>query len=111
VFQGGAIAPGMRMRFKAMHLLTSRLPLVEDYDAKLLIGKSTQSAMQSGVVNGMLAEITGMAQAYREKYPQLEIVMCGGDLQFFGVRFKLSILCGPELVLGGLIRMLPYIDI
>lgn len=111
VFQGGAIAPGMRMRFKAMHLLTSRLPLVEDYDAKLLIGKSTQSAMQSGVVNGMLAEITGMAQAYGEKYPQLEIVMCGGDLQFFESRVKLPIFAVPELVLVGLNRILQYNDI
>jgi len=111
VFQGGAIAPGMRMRFRAMHTLTQRLPLIEEYEAQELIGKSTRGAMQSGVIHGMTAEIEGMARAYQDIYPDLEIVMCGGDLDFFESRLKLPIFAVPELVLIGLNRILQYNDI
>jgi len=111
VFQGGAIAPGLRMRFRAMHEFTRRLPLIEEIDNKMLIGKTTVTAMQSGVLNGMIAEIEGMAGAYRREYPEAKVVMCGGDLGFFESRLKLPIFAVPELVLIGLNRILQYNDV
>ncbi len=110
VFQGGAIAPGLRMRFRAMHEFTRRLPLIEEIDNRLLIGKSTATAMQSGVLNGMIAEIEGMIGAYRREYAGARVVMCGGDLGFFESRLKLPIFAVPELVLIGLNRILQYND-
>lgn len=54
-FYGGIIAPGVRMRFKAMNTFTKRLPLLEPEPIPdgipELIGKSTKHAMQSGVMN------------------------------------------------------------
>lgn len=111
VFQGGAIAPGLRLRFRAMHEFTRRLPLIEDMDSRHLIGKSTVKSMQSGAVNGMVAEIQGMIAAYREDYSGSGVVMCGGDLSFFESRLKLPIFAVPELVLVGLNRILQYNDI
>ncbi len=108
VFQGGAIAPGLRMRFRAMHEFTRRLPLIEEIDNKMLIGKSTATAMQSGVLNGMIAEMEGMIGAYRREYAGAKVVMCGGDLGFFESRLKLPIFAVPELVLIGLNRILQY---
>lgn len=110
VFQGGAIAPGLRMRFRAMHEFTRRLPLIEEIDNRLLVGKSTATAMQSGVLNGMIAEIEGMVGAYRREYAGAKVVMCGGDLGFFESRLKLPIFAVPELVLIGLNRILQYND-
>lgn len=111
VFQGGAIAPGLRMRLKAMHHFTRRLPLIEEPEAVSLIGKSTVKAMHSGAANGMMAEVRGMIAAYRDEYPGAEVVMCGGDLTFFESRLKLPIFAVPELVLIGLNRILQYNDI
>lgn len=111
VFQGGAIAPGLRMRFRAMHEFTRRLPLIEEIDNKMLIGKTTVTAMQSGVLNGMIAEIEGMVSAYRREHAGAQVVMCGGDLGFFESRLKLPIFAVPELVLIGLNRILQYNDV
>lgn len=108
VFQGGLISPGVRMRFNAMHTFTKRLPLFEPEQGPDLIGKSTRQAMQSGVMNGTLAEIEGIIERYRHKYPSLRVVLCGGDAAFFESSLKPPIFAVPELVLIGLNRILIY---
>lgn len=107
-FQGGLISPGVRMRFNAMHTFTKRLPLFEPEKDPELIGKSTRQAMQSGVMNGTLAEIEGIIERYRHKYPSLRVVLCGGDAAFFESNLKPPIFAVPELVLIGLNRILTY---
>ncbi|MCF0075057.1 type III pantothenate kinase [Dyadobacter sp. CY261] len=107
-FQGGLISPGVRMRFGAMHTFTKRLPLVEPEKEPELIGKSTRQAMQSGVMNGTLAEIEGIIERYRHNYPSLRVVLCGGDAAFFESSLKPPIFAVPELVLIGLNRILTY---
>jgi type III pantothenate kinase len=60
-YRGGSIAPGIELRFKAMHNFTARLPLVERNQGALsLIGANTEESMQSGVMNGVIAEMDGM---------------------------------------------------
>jgi type III pantothenate kinase len=107
-FQGGLISPGVKMRFNAMHSFTKRLPLVEPESSPPLIGKSTRQAMQSGVMNGVLAEMEGIIQMYRHKSPSLRVVLCGGDAAFFESSLKPPIFAVPELVLIGLNRILTY---
>ncbi|MCF0060679.1 type III pantothenate kinase [Dyadobacter chenwenxiniae] len=108
VFQGGLISPGVKMRFNAMHSFTKRLPLVEPEPGPPLIGKSTRSAMQSGVMNGVLAEIQGIIEQYRHNSPDLRVLLCGGDAAFFESSLKPPIFAVPELVLIGLNRILTY---
>lgn len=107
-FQGGLISPGVRMRFNALHTFTKRLPLFDPENSPDLIGKSTKQAMQSGVMNGMLAEIEGIIERYRNKTPDLRVVICGGDVPFFESSLKPPIFAVPELVLIGLNRILTY---
>lgn len=108
VFQGGLISPGVKMRFNAMHSFTKRLPLVEPEPEPPLIGKSTRSAMQSGVMNGVLAEMQGIIEKYRHNSPDLRVLLCGGDAAFFESSLKPPIFAVPELVLIGLNRILTY---
>lgn len=107
-FQGGLISPGMRMRFKAMHTFTVRLPLIEPEGIPSLIGKSTRQAMESGVMNGLLAEINGIVDAYRSLSPTCRVVLCGGDVPFFESLLKPPIFVVSELVLIGLNRILQH---
>ena len=96
------------MRFKALHEFTGRLPLVSFSPEPIaLVGTSTLSALQSGVVNGVLAEVEGIITQYQQKYPHLNVVFCGGDANFFDNQLKNSIFasnssCIPHLVLIGL---------
>ena len=107
-FQGGLISPGVKMRFNAMHSFTKRLPLVEPESNPELIGKNTHAAMQSGVMNGVLAEMQGIIERYRHKSPDLRVLLCGGDAAFFESSLKPPIFAVPELVLIGLNRILTY---
>jgi type III pantothenate kinase len=109
VFHGGMISPGFRMRFRAMHSFTERLPLVEpDESRPSLLGKNTRQAMQSGVINGLLAELGGIIDAHRQKHPAVKVLICGGDAPFFESSLKPPIFAVPELVLIGLNRILQH---
>ena len=105
---GGSIAPGLSMRFKAVNTFTKKLPLVESTESPPLIGNSTESSIQSGVVNGLIAEIDGIINQYKQKYTDLRVILCGGDGRFFENKLKASIFAGPDLVLIGLNSILIY---
>jgi type III pantothenate kinase len=101
-YHGGSISPGLSMRFQAVHTFTAKLPLVSPKWGVTLIGDSTEASIQSGVVNGMLAEIDGIIRQYQEKFSDLKVILCGGDAGFFENQLKASIFASPELVLIGL---------
>lgn len=107
-YLGGAISPGLMMRFKAVHAFTSKLPLVDPVENVQLIGKTTESSIQSGVVNGMVAEIDGIIEQYAKKYNDLKVILGGGDGQFFENKLKASIFASPNVVLIGLNSILIY---
>jgi type III pantothenate kinase len=110
-YLGGAISPGLAMRFNAMHQLTDkRLPLISPpYTSITLIGNDTQTSMQSGVINGMAAEIDGIIRQYTENFEKIIIIMAGGDVKLFESMLKHNIFAEPYLVLKGLNYMLNYI--
>ena len=101
-YYGGAISPGIQMRFKAMYTFTERLPLVDAVNEPDLTGGNTIACMQSGVINGVVAEADGIISQYKEKYPNIAVVLCGGDGIFFENKLKHSIFATPDLVLRGL---------
>ena len=107
-YRGGLISPGVRMRFDAMHTFTARLPLIEPVTNPELIGNSTATCMQSGVMNGILEEVKGHIARMTAKYASLRIILCGGDASFFENQLKPSIFAAPELVLLGLNRILKH---
>lgn len=107
-FLGGGISPGLMMRFQAVHTFTSRLPLVSPLENADLIGDSTETCIQSGIVNGLTAELNGIITRYQEKFEGLRVILCGGDARFFENKLKGSIFAVPELVLSGLNSILIY---
>jgi type III pantothenate kinase len=107
-FFGGAISPGLNMRFKAVHTFTAKLPLVSLTESISLIGDSTESCIQSGVINGTIAELDGIIDQYSNKFDELRVILCGGDSLFFENKLKTSIFASPDLVLIGLNSILNY---
>ncbi|AFK04823.1 putative transcriptional acitvator, Baf family [Emticicia oligotrophica DSM 17448] len=86
-FEGGIISPGMRIRFKALHTFTKRLPFVEAREIPELVGKNTKACIESGVINGIIAEVNGMIEKYSEKGIR-KVILCGGDASFFESQIK-----------------------
>ncbi|MGF7217590.1 type III pantothenate kinase [Spirosoma lacussanchae] len=116
IFEGGLISPGLRMRFRAMHEQTARLPLLnleqglvlDDQQWPALTATNTHQAMMSGVLNGLSLEMNGIIDYYRRERPGLVVVLCGGDGLTFESRLKPPIFAVSELVLIGLNRILQY---
>lgn len=108
-YLGGAISPGLQMRFKAMHTFTSRLPLVEaDEKFDALIGNNTKDSILSGAQKGAVAEVDGIIEQYKQQYPDVQVLLTGGDVNFFAKRLKNSIFADQNLILKGLNVILDY---
>jgi type III pantothenate kinase len=106
---GGAISPGIEMRFKALNHFTQRLPIVEaNYDLNILIGNNTQDSILSGVMNGALKEVEGTIAEYNKQYPGITTVITGGNHAYFVKRLKSSIFADPFLLLKGLNAIIEY---
>lgn len=108
-YMGGAISPGILMRFKSLQHYTSKLPLIEpDYSFTELIGDTTQNSILSGVLNGVVAEIDGIISQYQKQFPELICVLTGGDSEYLAKRLKNSIFVHQNIVLKGLNDILNY---
>ena len=106
---GGAIAPGLEMRLKALHTFTSRLPLLKvDEDYNTLVGTNSVESILSGAQGGAVAEMEGCIALYRQQYPDIKVVITGGDVNFFEKRLKNSIFADQNLILKGLNEILDY---
>ncbi|WGF93021.1 type III pantothenate kinase [Aequorivita marisscotiae] len=107
-YLGGAISPGITMRYKSLHTFTAKLPLLEATSTKLITGNSTVSAIHSGVVNGMLFEIDGFITAYKENYENLTVILTGGDAHFLRDSIKNDIFANSNFLMEGLNHILEY---
>lgn len=107
-YLGGAISPGMDMRYKALHNFTSKLPLLKPNEAFGFVGVDTNSSMHSGVINGICNEISGAINQYRDEYQDLTVVLTGGDTYFLAKQLKSGIFAHPNFVLEGLHTILTY---
>lgn len=104
-YLGGAISPGLRLRFKALNSFTAKLPLLEPATKLNLIGDSTKTAIQSGVQLGMQAEINGIINRYQLKYHDLTIFITGGDAHYFDFEQKNNIFADENLTLKGIFEL------
>lgn len=105
---GGTISPGLVMKLNALHTFTGKLPLVKLHEIESNYGTDTETSILAGIVNGSVAEIDMAIDKYREKYPELTVLLCGGDVSFLAKRLKNSIFAIPNLVLLGLNELLEY---
>lgn len=101
-YLGGAISPGVRLRYNTLHNLTANLPLLETEEPENITGNSTSSAIHSGVVNGILKEIEGVIIDYQDKYSDLTVILTGGDANFLSKQLKSSIFANSNFLLEGL---------
>ena len=111
LYLGGAISPGIQMRFKALNTFTAKLPLTEPIENPKLTGNSTTTSIQSGVINGILAELKGIIASYNTIYEDLTVFVGGGDNKYFDKQLKNSIFATANPVLEGLRVILNYNEI
>ncbi|MGC6414837.1 MAG: type III pantothenate kinase [Bacteroidia bacterium] len=104
-YAGGAISPGLNLRFKSMNDYTFALPLI---DSKSLsseishIEKNTKTAIQSGVFCGVIDEIDTRIRRFCDKFNDAIVILTGGDAELLGNQLKTNIFVEPYLIHYGL---------
>ncbi|MDT0556275.1 type III pantothenate kinase [Patiriisocius hiemis] len=107
-YYGGAIAPGIGLRYKSLEAFTANLPLLDKETPDGVIGDSTNNAIHSGVINGVIFEIEGFIRSYREKYDDLTVILTGGDAHFLRDSLKNDIFANSNFLLEGLHYILEH---
>ncbi|MFV7235478.1 type III pantothenate kinase [Flavobacterium sp. ZB4R12] len=107
-YLGGAITPGLRLRYESLHNYTAKLPLLTLENPKDLIGKSTSESIHSGVVNGLVYEIDGFIDEYSARYSNFIIILTGGDTDFLAKRLKNTIFANSNFLLESLSQTFQY---
>ena len=107
-YKGGAISPGLQMRFKALNHFTKGLPLIEPQKIDFFVGDSSKNSILSGVINGCVQEIEGVIAQYQSIYEKLTVILTGGDATFFDKELKSNIFVEQKLTLIGLNEILIF---
>ena len=111
-FMGGNISPGLALRFRSLHAYTSRLPMVEAAGELTSFGRSTETAIRDGVVNGLVWELQGAYRAARNMVPEIDrLVLCGGDSDFLApmlADLEIPVMTDHDAVGRGLVRIFNY---
>jgi len=102
-YLGGAIAPGMQMGMQALAEKCAKLGLFEIDIPKSIIGKNTKEALQSGVVFGQIAMITGMVERMKSELKfNPKIIGTGGFINFISKGTIIFDDVDPDLTLKGI---------
>ena len=107
-YLGGAIMPGISMKFKALHTFTDKLPLLtfDNGDEVDIVGDDTRSSIFTGIINGTTMELEGFVERYVEKFGKMNIIFTGGDAIYFEKRVKFPNFVNSNLLLVGLNKIL-----
>lgn len=110
-YLGGAISPGFALRFKSLYEFTHSLPLLKlpDTDKEIkLTGATTHESIFSGVIYGVKSEVEHIINQYKSLYPQLKVIISGGDHNYFDSLVKNDIFAAPNIVVYGLKKILDF---
>lgn len=105
-FEVGNIAPGYELRLRAMHEFTGKLPLPESTAPTAFMAQSTEEAMRAGAFNGLLFEIEGYLEHFRQQNRPYQLVLTGGTSILLQNQIKNCTFAEPNLVLIGLNEIL-----
>lgn len=107
-FLGGIIALGLKNQLRAISSYTSALPELSLKNIETNIGKNTQEAILSGVVNGTASMIDGMIEKCSKEFlnrlsNKPKIILTGGDAGFIQSYLKTKIdIVDENFTLNGL---------
>ena len=113
VYHGGAILPGIGMKFRALHTFTAKLPLLENVDPcyQWVAGSSTRESMLAGVLTATRYEVEGFVRHYRTDNPTVQVLLTGGDAERMlggGLLQVDDCVEEPHLVMIGLNEIMKY---
>lgn len=103
-YLGGIICPGIKISSEALFEKASKLPRIEIVKPKHIIGRTTVTSMQSGILYGFAGQvdhIVGLMKAEMDE-PAVKVVATGGMAKLIASESKTIGHVNPLLTLEGL---------
>ncbi|WP_103019565.1 type III pantothenate kinase [Salinibacter altiplanensis] len=101
-YQGGAIGPGAALMRNALQAGTAQLPEVSLRLPETPLGTSTQTALQSGILWGLVDSMQGMTTRLADRLPDTpRFVLTGGWSDRLTHHLGVEAVHAPHLVLRG----------
>jgi type III pantothenate kinase len=102
-YVGGVLAPGIEISMEALVARAARLLKVDFEEPPSVIGKSTETALQSGLVYGFSGQVDGIVDRIREELgAKAKVVATGGLADLIAPHSRTIELVDPFLTLEGL---------
>ena len=102
-YVGGVLAPGIEVSMDALFARAARLVKVDFAEPETAIGKSTASALQSGVVYGFAGQVDGIVERIRAELGEpAPVVATGGLADLIAPHSQTIANVDPWLTLEGL---------
>jgi type III pantothenate kinase len=100
---GGVLAPGIEISMDALFARAARLVKVDYVEPESVIGKTTESALQSGLVYGFAGQVDGIVDAIRRELgAEAAVVATGGLAELIAPHSRTISKVDPFLTLEGL---------
>ncbi len=102
-FLGGVLAPGIEISMDALFARAARLTKVDFVEPPTVIGKTTQTALQAGLVYGFAGQVDGIVAAIRgELGVEAPVVATGGLAELIAPHARTVESVDEHLTLEGL---------
>lgn len=104
VFEGGVISPGLPAGLEWLAARTAKLPHVELRPPERVVGRRTETCIQSGVFYQAVESVDGIVRRIREEWgrPDAYVVATGGFATVLGAHLRTVDEVEPFLTLYGL---------
>ncbi|KIL53727.1 pantothenate kinase [Jeotgalibacillus alimentarius] len=102
-YMGGVIAPGIGISTEALYAKAAKLPRIEIARPEMVVGKSTVSAMQAGIVYGYVGQVEGIvSRMKKEAGEHVTVIATGGLASLIAKESDIIDIVDPFLTLKGL---------
>jgi type III pantothenate kinase len=102
-YVGGVLAPGVEISMDALFARAARLVKVDYVEPPAVIGKTTESALQSGLVYGFAGQVDGIVGAIRRELgADAPVIATGGLADLIAPHSRTISQVDPDLTLEGL---------